>query len=480
MEKLEITLGDMTMQERHQQDIDCVLVIGMGRIGLPQALSLAISGIKVYGFDRNPETASELYKLNTPFYEPSMGECLSKTVGKTFFPLSSWSQVQEQLPNIDAIFFAIGTKSPSSQDIQQEKKLEIPEYYALLDQMFSSKTLKTGIKLILRTTMPLGATDTIKKYIEDKHSAKEGKDFFLAFAPERITEGHAIEELANVPKIIGVYTDQAFDPIRRLFQKMGGKIIRVRNPITAEFCKLTDNAYRSTAFSFSNEIAMYANKFDIDSTEVIQTVNDHYNRNHIPEPGFVSGYCLSKDPYIFEQDFMKNNTGRDFHSVWYYGRRTNDYLIEYVISKVLEHLASPENRVVTILGLAFNANIDDFRNSHSFKIIELLIKSGVKKFNVYDPNLEKNKYTKLPEEFLPHIINKNNHLDNVIFVNVDAIIICDRHNSLIEVNNVDTLRPLLEVTSKPCYLFDGWDAWKAASHLDHINYEGLGFKERRM
>lgn len=468
------------MQKRHHNDIECVLVIGMGRIGLPQALSLAVSNIKVYGFDRNPDTSSDLYQLKTPFYEPSMEECLRQTLGKTFFPLSSWSQVQEQLPNIDAIFFAIGTKSPDNQDILQGRELQIPEYYILLDQIFTYKTvLKTGIKFILRTTMPLGATDTIKKYIEDKHSAKEGEDFFLAFAPERITEGHAIEELANIPKIIGVYTDQAFEPISRLFQKMGGKIVRVRNPITAEFCKLTDNAYRSTTFSFSNEIAMYASKFDIDSEEVIQAVNDHYNRNHIPKPGFVSGYCLSKDPYIFEQDFMKKSIGRDFHSVWYYGRRTNDYLIEYVITKVLNHLVSPKDSLVAILGLAFNANIDDFRNSHSFKIIERLIEAGVKKFNVYDPNLEKNKYTSLPEQFLSYIIHKNNNLDKAIFADVNAIIICDRHNSLIEVDNIDTLKPLLEGTSKPSYLFDGWDTWRAASHLDHINYEGLGFKERR-
>ncbi len=467
------------MKDQHQKDIESVLVIGMGRIGLPQALSLATANIKVYGYDRNPGTISELNEQKIPFYEPSMSECLSKTLGKTFFPLSSWDQIKEQLPNIDAIFFAIGTKAPNSQDITQGKRLETPEYFILLDRLFSDSTnLKPGIKLILRTTMPLGGTDSIKEYIEKNYSAKEGEDFFLTFAPERITEGHAIEELASVPKIIGVYNEKAYEPIRNLFQKMGGKVIRVKNPITAEFCKLTDNAYRSTLFSFSNEIAMYAGKFDIDAEEVIQTVNDHYERNHIPKPGFVSGYCLSKDPYIFEQDFMKYNTSRDFHSIWYYGRRTNDYLVEYAVSKVLDHLADPENNTIALLGLAFNANIDDFRSSHSFKIMELLIEAGVKKINVYDPNLEINKYTKLPETIVPYIFNKSDNLDRIIFDGVNAIIICDRHNALIDVNNIQKLSLLLKDTHNPCYLFDGWDVWDSASNLGHINYEGIGFKEK--
>lgn len=408
-----------------------------------------------------------------------MSECLNKTLGKNFFPLSSWDHVEEELSNIDAIFFAIGTKAPSSQDISQGKRLETPEYYMLMDRLFShNSNIKPGIKLILRTTMPLGGTDSIKEYIEKNYSAKEGEDFFLAFAPERITEGHAIEELASVPKIIGVYDEMAYEPIKNLFQKMGGKVIRVKNPITAEFCKLTDNAYRSTMFSFSNEIAMYAGKFDIDAEEVIQTVNDHYERNHIPKPGFVSGYCLSKDPYIFEQDFMQKNTPRDFHSIWYYGRRTNDYLVEYAATKVLDHLAEPENSIITILGLAFNANIDDFRSSHSFKIMELLINAGVKKFNVYDPNLDKNKYTKLPESMEPYILIKSDSLDATVFAGVNGVILCDKHSSLIETNDIEKLKQLLQGSCKPCYLFDGWDVWNEASHLEHINYEGIGFKER--
>jgi UDP-N-acetyl-D-mannosaminuronic acid dehydrogenase len=463
--------------EETNANINCVLVIGLGRIGLPQALTLAHCGIKVYGYDRNSEAIEGLRKGNTPFYEPSMDKYLKATIDKSFFPYSSWVELHKHLCEIDAIIFTIGTSAPNEQDVLNKKQLDLSAFFRLLEQIFSDKaTLKKHIKLIVHTTLPLGGTDQLKNYLETQHSLNEGKDFYLGFVPERITEGAAIKEFKYLPKIVGTYSDTAFEHIATLFDNIGAKIIRVKNPITAEFCKLTDNTFRSTLFSYANEIAMHASEFDVDVEEVIAAVNHHYERNHIPLPGFVSGYCLSKDPYIFELGFTKNKGKRNFQSVWYYGRRTNDYLVEFVVEKVLHQLKHPSTSCIAILGLSFKENVDDFRMSHSLKMIDLLIKNDIQKFKLYDPYLDKNKYTSLSNDMLLYTTTKSQILDTNFFSDVDAIILCDRHKDLCQMNKFKILNNLLKQTSKPCYLFDGWDIWEEAAKVRHIEYERIGFK----
>ena len=455
-------------------EITCVLIIGLGRIGLPQALAFAHAGIKVYGYDQSSEATKLLKKGKTPFFEPSMDEYLKSAIGKNFFPYSSWEELKTHLHEVDAIIFTIGTGAPNDQDVLNAKQLDFSGYFTILDKIFSDKAALTKrIYLIVRTTLPLGGTDKLKEYIESKYSLTEGKDFFLAFVPERITEGVAIEELKTVPKIIGVYSNAAFSGISKLFQNAGSIIIRVKNPITAEFCKLTDNSFRSTMFSFANEIAMHASEFDINVEEVIKTVNHHYERNHIPLPGFVSGYCLSKDPYIFELGFSKDHGKRHFQSVWFQGRKTNDYLVEFVLNKVMDHLKDPENSCVAILGLSFKENVDDFRLSHSVVLINKLIKRNVKHLKLYDPYLDQNKYTTLPDELSSYMIAKSDILDEKFLSDVDAIVICDRHQALCDLNKFETLNTLLKYTRKPCFIFDGWNIWTEAAKIKHIEYESI-------
>ena len=456
------------------RDIVCVLVVGLGRIGLPQALTFAESGITVYGFDRNSEAMAQLKKGITPFFEEGMDGYLKKAIGKNFFPCSSWDALQTYLPEIDAVILTIGTSAPIEKDVINNKQIDFSEYYQLLNQLFSEKNrIKKGIKLIVRTTMPLGGTDLLKKHIEEKFGLVEGQDFYLAFVPERITEGCAINELKTLPKIIGVYSEDAFLPISMLFEYVGSKVIRVKNPITAEFCKLTDNTFRSTLFAYANEIAMHASEFDVNIEEVIAAVNDHYDRNHIPAPGFVSGYCLSKDPYIFELGFSKNKSARDFQSVWFYARKTNDYLMQFIVAKLLKKIENVNECRVAILGLSFKEDVDDFRLSHSFSIMHFLIEAGIKKFNCYDPALDNNKYTVISKEFLPFVLVKSNQLDSDFFSGINAVLICDRHKVLCELNDKILLEALLKNTHKPCVIYDAWDIWNECKSLDNINYESL-------
>ena len=137
-------------------------------------------------------------------------------------------------------------------------------------------------------------------------------------------------------------------------------------------------------FAFANEIAFLADVNGINANEVLKAANKGYDRNKIPVPGPVSGYCLGKDPYLLEMAFERVVV-RGFNSVWFYARRANDWLCK----KTVKEVKGPN---VLVAGLSFKQNIDDYRNSHSIDIIELLLTEGFHVI-VTDPYLDKTTYT---------------------------------------------------------------------------------------
>lgn len=468
--KVKKKFGLFSSNQDRSNEIINIGFLGLGRIGLPQSLVFSNKGLNVFGFDINPVAIEGLTKSIVPFEEPSMANYLDNNLNKTFFPKVLTQDSYQELAQMDAVIFTLGTPAPSDQSCLENNRPNLSAHYSIIDSLFTSD-FKKGIVLIFRTTFPLGATDEIKKYIEFNYLLKEGVDFSLAFVPERLMEGRAIHEEENLPKIIGTYNEKAFSLVRALFEKIGGEIVRVDTPLTAEFCKLADNSYRSTMFAFSNDLAMLGNNVGVNTLSVIHAINLGYLRNNLPRPGFVSGYCLGKDPYILEQQFKF----RDFQSVWFAGRKTNDYLVNYSVEKVLKNLPNQGKSRVTILGLSFKENIDDFRMSHALSIIEKLIANGVTAIDIYDPNLGLNQYTQIPQSIASSIDRSTCKLSPEFFSNSQAIIVCHRHKELIEITKNNELPVILSQVSQSCYIFDGWSIWTKAKNIKGICYEGLGY-----
>jgi len=425
-----------------------VSVFALGRAGLPLSLVCADRGFDVIGIDINTELVHQIKNKQPPFYEPQMKELLDKHLNKKFIPTD---KIIEDVKNSDYFIIAIGTKFS-----KYPEKASLTNLFSVIDRI-----KKIGIKnktIILRVTLPIGTTDIIKEKLEED-GLKEGKDFYLAFVPERLMEGKAIEEEKNLPKVIGCYNDKGFEKVKQFFEKVGGEIVRVSNPRTAESIKLIDNSWRNMRFAFANEIAFMSDVNGINVNEALRAANQGYERNQIPFPGPVSGYCLGKDPYLLEKAFDKVVV-RGFNSVWFYARRANDWLCKKIVREV-------KGNNVLVAGLSFKQDIDDYRNSHSIEIIDHLLSEEFSVL-VSDPYLDKGTYTRLPSH-LDKIVKKMKFKDAI--KDADTIIFATAHKKYREMD----IEKFIKNIKKDVKILDLWNMYEGKlENKAHIDYIGLG------
>lgn len=413
-----------------------ICIFGLGRIGLPITMVCADSGYNVVGIDINKRLVNSLNEGRTIFNEPGLKELLEKHLNKNFFPKHQDEDVASDLKEAEYIILAVGTGFAKYPD-----KPNLSTLYSVIGQLIA--TGLRGKTIILRVTLPIGTSDGIKEFIEKKTGFREGKDFWFAFVPERIMEGNAIIEERALPKIVGTYNDEGFEKVRSFFERVGGEIVRVSNPQTAEFIKLIDNSWRNTRFAFANELAYLAEEYDIDVMEAIKSANLGYKRNEIPIPGPVSGYCLGKDPYLLELSFEKVTQRRGFNSMWYYGRRANDWLFEKVVEDI-------KGKKVLVAGLSFKENIDDYRFSHGLAIIRGLLNKGCSVL-VYDPFFDNNLYTQLPQDISENVVVSHS-FEKALLKDIDTLIIATKHNEFKE----EGVRKLVEDLPDSVEIVDLW------------------------
>jgi UDP-N-acetyl-D-mannosaminuronic acid dehydrogenase len=425
-----------------------ISVFALGRTGLPLSLICADSGFDVIGIDINEILVQQLKNGKIPFYEPKMKELLDKHLNKNFFPTS---EISKDVENSEYFIIAIGTRFN-----KYPERASLTNLFTVIDEI-----KKIGIKnktIILRVTLPLGTTDKIKERLETD-GLKEGRNFYMAFVPERLMEGKAIDEEKNLPKVIGCYNNESFEKVKFFFEKIGGDIVRVSNPKTAEAIKLVDNSWRNMRFAFANEIAFLSEFNGINAVEVLNAANKGYERNNIPFPGPVSGYCLGKDPYILEHAFEKVIV-RGFNSVWFYARRANDWLCNKIVKEV-------DGKNILVAGLSFKQDIDDYRNSHSIDIINLLQSENFTVI-VTDPYLDNGPYTCLPS-YLDKSVKKMKFTDALNIA--DTIIVSTAHK---EYRDLD-INELIKNVKKGVKIIDLWNIYKdKLEDCKEIKYFGLG------
>jgi len=354
-------------------------VIGLGRIGLPIALVIAKRGWTVHGVDIDEERVKQLGRGEIPIFEPGLSKLLDSCRDR-FTPTTDLENAVERC---SVILCCVGTRRFA------KKRPDL----RLLNQIFRDLShLKISNKLIiLKTTVPIGTTRGLSRYLQGLTRLRPDKDFFMAFSPERFLEGNAVRELETLPVIVGAVGQESLKRVVEFYKTLDLEVLDVGAAEAAELIKLMDNTYRITRFAFANEISLIAERLGLNAFDLIDAANYHYPRNSIPYPTCgVSGYCLTKDPSYLEEAFNPISRRRKFPSIWLAARRSYDLRTRSVVTEVSRRLGrlglAPRESRVLVCGVAFKSNIDDVRDSHGLLIANQLHKRGMR-VSIWDPHV---------------------------------------------------------------------------------------------
>ena len=333
-----------------------VAIVGLGRVGLPLALSFADRGLNVLGIDNDAERLQAVAAGRMPFQETDADELMARVHASGRLRTSDRVADGAQA---DAIVLTLGTPSFSHIEI------DMRDIRAALDDLLPH--LRPGHAIVLRSTVAPGTTEFVAGYLERQRGLRAGVDVHVAHVPERIATGKFLAEIDTLPCIVGAVggTDSG-EHVARLFECFEAPIVQT-TPVQAELAKIWANILRYTHFALPNLLMMDCEQYGANVFEVIDLINRDYPRGGIAQPGFTAGTCLRKD-FTFSEE--RSNAPGMLLAV----SRVNESVPHFLVQGMKRR--SPEQtlngRKVAVLGLAFKGNTDDERDSLAHKLIRLL------------------------------------------------------------------------------------------------------------
>jgi UDP-N-acetyl-D-mannosaminuronic acid dehydrogenase len=347
---------------------ESVAVVGLGRVGLPLALSFADRGLDVIGIERRDTVLEQIAAGRMPFRETGTQELLEGVLQTRRFERTKTVQ---DAARADHILLTLGT--PSHVHIE----IDISEIRGVIDDLLP--VLREGQSLILRSTVAPGTTEWVAGYIAQRRGFRVGEDLFVAHVPERIAANHFLEEIATLPCIIGGVSEGSGQRAAELFQVFGTEIVQT-TPTQAELAKIWTNILRYTEFALPNLLMMECEQYGANVFEVIDLINRDYPRGGIAPPGLTSGACLRKD-FTFSEE--RSSAPGMLLAV----SRVHETVPLFLVKGLKSRLGgSLRDLKVAVLGLTFKRDSDDARDSLSYKLIRLL-ERDLAHVARHDPNL---------------------------------------------------------------------------------------------
>ncbi len=307
-----------------------VSVIGLGRVGLPLALSFADRGLYVLGVDHDPAVLAALRGRRMPFAEAGTQPLLERVCASGRLELSERAADATQA---DDVVLTIGT--PSFSHIESDLR----QVRAAVDDMLA--LLRPGHAVILRSTIAPGTTEFVAGYIEKRRGLRVGSDVFVAHAPERIAAGRFLQEISTLPCIVGGVGEASTDRAADLFEVFGAPIVRT-TPVQAELAKIWTNILRYATFALPNLLMMDCERYGANVFEVIDLVNRDYPRGGIALPGLTAGTCLRKD-FAFSEE--RSNAPGMLLAV----SRVNEAVPLFLVEGIKRRIATLASRKVAVL-----------------------------------------------------------------------------------------------------------------------------------
>jgi len=335
--------------------LDVVIVGGCGHVGLPLALSFADSGYRVGIDDIDVAKIEQVRSGSVPFLENGAEELLRKLLPTGRLELAANAGLLERT---DTVVLVIGTP------IDEFMNPSVRIFDRVVDELIPH--LRSGSLVVLRSTVFPGTTESVERRLR-----AAGIDAEVAFCPERIAEGHALEEIRSLPQLVGASTDSAFEKSSKLFERLGVTVVRT-TPLEAELAKLLTNTWRYMKFAIANQFFQIVHRSGLDYNRVLDAIRKDYPRAaDLPGPGFAAGPCLLKDT------MQLSAFTPDHFPMGQAAMQINEGLPNYIVD-TLNSRRPLSGRTVGILGMAFKGESDDPRASLSFKLRKLVAFKGAR------------------------------------------------------------------------------------------------------
>lgn len=392
-------------------------IIGLGYVGIPLALAAVRAGFPVLGFDIDTIRVEELNKgISSIKHIPSKDAADAVATGR-FAATTDFDEIR----NVDAVIICVPTpltrnREPDLSFVENTGRTIAPR-------------LRKGQLISLESTTYPGTTDEVLRPIFEATGLKSGRDFYLAFSPEREDPGNANYGTTTIPKVVGGDGHDALAIADALYSKLVVKTVPVSSTATAEAVKLTENIFRSVNIALVNELKIIYSAMGIDVWEVIDAAKTKPFgfMPFYPGPG-LGGHCIPIDPFYLSWKAREYEISTKFIEL---AGEINSAMPRLVVEKLAEALDRRSSRGlngsrILIVGLAYKKNVDDIRESPSLRLIEIIEERGAK-VDYYDPYVS---VIPMTREHASLTGRESASFDAANIAKYDAVLIATDHDSV--------------------------------------------------
>lgn len=346
---------------------EVVGIIGLGYVGLPLAVGFAQAGVKVIGFDKLADKVDKINRGDN-YIKDIRDVVLREVVDKIqLVATTDFSRIKE----CDALLICVPTP------LDKFRKPDMSYIESACSAI--GQNMKPGTFISLEsTTYPTTTEDLMLPIIEHESGLIHGKDFWLAYSPERVDPGNASFHTKNTPKVLGAITGEGLEIGEKIYSKAIDHLHLVSSPKVAEMVKILENTYRLVNISLINELALLSGKMGIDIWEVIEAAKTKPFgfQAFYPGPG-IGGHCIPLDPFYLEHIAKKYDFDLSMiHAAGHINMRMPHYMSIKISTALNKHRKPVNGSKILFMGIAYKPNIDDARESPSLQIIDMMIKKG--------------------------------------------------------------------------------------------------------
>jgi UDP-N-acetyl-D-glucosamine dehydrogenase len=383
-------------------------VIGLGYVGLPLAVELAEAGVEVVGIDLD-KAKVEAINNKKSYIQDVPAQKVKDLVSQGML---SATTAYSALMNVDTINICVPTP------LRKTKEPDISYIVKSAEQI--AKYLKKGQLIILESTTYPGTTDEVLLPMFEAKGLKIGKDFYLAFSPERVDPGNPKFQTQNIPKVVGGITPACTEAAQALYELCIDTVHAVSSARVAETVKLLENTFRAVNIGLANELALMCDKMNINVWEVIDAAKTKPFgfMAFYPGPG-IGGHCIPIDPlYLSWKAKLYGFEARLIELA----SQINGAMPEHVANKISGalnmHKKSIKGAKILILGMAYKKNVSDYRESPAFEVIHFLKEKGAL-VSYSDPHV--------PSVDEPGLKIKSVKLTPALLKSVDCVVVITDH-----------------------------------------------------